>query len=216
MSRRFEELGGAAVVVAALLVAVVELVLRFSGGDGPQSDSATIVNPINIAGHSVGMVAGLLMLVGLPVVVSLLASRAPVLAASAFVLLVWSILVYDVIIHFTDSVVLPYLVANNFTMSGHPPRGIFFLTITAGFAQIIGASLLGAAILRTKVAPRVAGVLLIASSVLMLGTVAHLPDLLDSLATFALMAGLAVTGGRVVMGVPQDRLAKATLSAEPA
>lgn len=216
MSRRLEQLGGAAVVMGALLVAVVELVLRFSGGDGPQGNSATIVNPVNIAGHYVGMVGGLLLLVGLPVVVGLLASRAPVLAASAFVLLVWSILVYDVVIHFTDSVVLPYLAANNFSIGGHPPRGMFFMTITAGFAQIIGASLLGAAILRTNVAPRAAGILLIGSSLLVLGTIAHLPDLLDSLATFALMAGLASAGGGIVIWVPRGRRAKATLSAEPA
>jgi hypothetical protein len=208
MSRRLEQLGGTAVVVAALLLAIVELALRFTGGDGPQHASTTIVNPVNIAGHSVGMIGGLLLVVGLPVLVALLASRAPVLAIGAFVLLIWSILVYDVIIHFTDSVVLPYLVANNFTMLGHPPRGILVTTITAGFAQIIGSALLGAACLRTRLVPRVAGGLFIASALLMLGTLAHLPDLLDSLATFALMGGLVIAGGRLVIGGSLDRVAE--------
>ena len=214
MNRRMERLSGAAVVLAAAVLAMVELVLRFTGGDGLQGNPAAIANPVNIAGHAVGLVAGSVLLMGLPVVAALLASRAPVLAVSGFVLLAWSITVYDVIIHFADSAVLPYLVARNFAMGGHPPPGMFVLTITAGFAQIIGSGLLGAAILRTGLAPRVAGGLLIASGLLMLATLAHLPDLLDSLATFALMGAFVVTGARLIVRSSAGRPQPAALNAE--
>jgi hypothetical protein len=83
MNGRLWRLGGAALVGGSVLLAAVEVVLRLTGG----ADGDDPTNPVNIAAHGVGMLAGLLLIVGLPSLIAALGTRAPSLSVAGFVLL---------------------------------------------------------------------------------------------------------------------------------
>lgn len=185
-------LGGVALIAGSVLLAGADLVLRFNGG----ADGDNPADPVNIAGHGIGMLAGLLLIVGLPALLGALAPRARVLSVAGFVLVTISILVYKIAIGLLDTVVLPYLAANHFN-TNHPPAAMFPFFIGAGFAEIIGNVLLGVAILRTGVFSRISAVLLIASGAILLVTLAPLPEWVDSISELAMLAGLAIVGAQL-------------------
>ncbi len=192
MSQRINQLGGAALVAGSVILAAVEVVLRLSDG----ADGSNPENPANIAAHLVGMLAGLLLIVGLPVLVGALAPRAPVLSVAGFVLVTLSILVYEIALGLLDAIVLPYLAASHLNPS-HPPAAMFPFFMGGGFAEIIGNVLLGIAILRTGLFSRVAGYLLIAAGAVMLITLAPIPEWVDTISALAMLSALGITGAQL-------------------
>lgn len=214
MNERIKSLGGVALMVSAAILAVVEVLLLLNGGEGPQSDAAVITNPVNVVAHTAALLGGLVLLVGLPVLAATLAETRLRVSLIGFVLLAWSIVVYEAIIPMLDAVILPYLVANHFVF-GRAPSGMFAIIMSAGFSEIIGNLLFGVVILRANVFPRVVGGLLIASSVGMLATLAHLPILVDGIVLFAQLAAFAIAGAQLA-GIASRRTTNLAVGAEPA
>ncbi len=192
MSQPIRQLGGAALIGGSVMLAAVEVVLRLADG----ADGSNPENPANIAAHLVGMLAGLLLVVGLPVLAGALSSRAPVLSVVGFVLVTLSILVYEIALGLLDAIVLPYLAANHLTPS-HPPAAMFPFFMGGGFAEIIGNLLLGIAILRTGAFSRIAGYLLIAAAAIMLTTLAPLPEWIDTITALAMLSAFCITGAEL-------------------
>jgi hypothetical protein len=196
MNGRLWRLGGAALVGGSVLLAAVEVVLRLTGG----ADGDDPTNPVNIAAHGVGMLAGLLLIVGLPTLIAALGTRAPWLSVAGFVLLTAAILVYEIAIGLLDTVVLPYLAANHLNPT-QPPAAMFPFFMGGGFAQIIGNVLLGISILRTGLFSRISGILLIAAGVILLVTLAPLPEWVDTISALAMLSGLGLVGAQLA-GIP--------------
>lgn len=197
MSERIRQFAGTALIGGSVMLAAVDVVLRLADG----ADGSNPGNPVNIAAHLVGMLAGLLLVVGLPVLAGALAQRAPVVSVVGFVLVTLSILVYEIALGLLDAIVLPYLAANHLTPS-HPPAAMFPFFMGGGFAEIIGNLLLGIAILRTGVFSRVAGVLLIAAAAILLITLAPLPEWLDTISALAMLSALCITGAQLAGFAP--------------
>lgn len=192
MSQRIKQLGGAALIGGSVMLAAVDVVLRLADG----ADGSNPENPANITAHLVGMLAGLLLIVGLPALVGALAPRAPVVSVVGFVLVTLSILVYEIALGLLDAIVLPYLAANHL-MPSHPPAAMFPFFMGGGFAEIIGNVLLGIAILRTGALSRIAGYLLIAAGAIMLTTLAPIPEWVDTISALAMLSALGITGAQL-------------------
>lgn len=193
MNGSLSRLGGAALVAGSVLLAGTNLLLRFNGG----SDGDNPNLPVNIAGHGIGMLAGLLVILGLPALVAALSARSRALSVAGFVLVTVSILVYQVAFGLVDAVVLPYLAANHFN-ADQPPAAMFPFFMGAGFAEIIGTILLGVTILRSGVFSRISAVLLIAAGTILLVTLAPLPEWVDTISALAMLGGLGIAGAQMV------------------
>jgi hypothetical protein len=167
MEKRLLRLGGATVLVASAVLAIITVVGIVYGGNA--------TNPVNIAAHAIAMPAALLLVVGLPALVAAMASRAALLSAIGFALFAFSVLVYQFATAMFDAFILPWLVAQHFegvsakgAFVGQMPTGFVAVILTAGFALIIGSILLGVAILRSGAFSRVAAILLIAGGAISL------------------------------------------------
>jgi hypothetical protein len=190
---RLSRLGSAALVAGGASGAVLTVVLQLSNADTPP------LSPIAVGARAMSALAGLLLILGLPVLAARLGRRSPALAVSGLVLTMVWILVYQVFLGVAQATLFP----PNGTASainGPSITPAIAVLLVGGLAQFFGGVLLGIAALRTHAVSRVAAGLLLASSVLFIGTFSRLPifawagEWFDVASEVALLAGLTLAG----------------------
>ena len=205
---RLSRLGAASLVASCALGAVLEVVIQLT--DAPWPESTT--NPVTLAARAVSILAGLLLVLGLPVLAVRLARRSPGLAAAGLVSLIISFLVYDVIKGLLSSTLDPYLVDRGVQLwqdvSQARPVALPIMLLVGGFAHLFGGIFFGIAGLRSRAISRLAAWLLLGSSILFLGTfgppdgpLGEWPDVASAL---ALLAGLGLSGLEL-LGLQHER-----------
>jgi hypothetical protein len=189
MSKSMSRIGAITLVVAAGVGIIVQVMLGVLASNRPTTNPGVIV-----AGW-VDMPVGLLLVVALPVLVARIATRFGLLGAVGFALLALSFLVYDVILGSERAISSPYLVTHHVDLSQGPPIGEIFLLLAGGIAKMIGGVLLGIAMLRSGPAWRVAGGLVIASSVVFAaGLIPFVGEYADTVGGIMLLVGLGIAG----------------------
>jgi hypothetical protein len=186
MYDRFSKVGGAALLVGSVVAIVDQILLQLGNGE------RDFTNPVNIAAQWASLPITLLIVFGLPALVTRLAGRAPVLALLGSAGVALGFLVYGFAIALIDAAVLPYLAAHHFPVS-QPPPAMFIALIGGGIGEIAGAILLGVAAFRSGAVPRVAAGLLVGSGVVYAIGLA-LPGWVGTIGVVALAAGLAICG----------------------
>jgi hypothetical protein len=182
-------LGGAVLVVGALLGSIVLVGLTLTHSDRPTAD------PTVIALGWADMVVGLLILLSLPVVVGRVATGSRVLSVIGFAGLAMGFLAFDVILGFQRAVDSPYLVTHHIDVSQGPPIGMLVVLLVGGLAKIIGGIVFGIAAFRSHAVSRVAAGLILASSLIFVsGLIPHIPELVDVVGGVMLLVGFAICG----------------------
>jgi hypothetical protein len=189
MNGYLSRLGGAVLVVGALLGCAVLVGLELTHSDRPTAD------PTVIALGWADMVVGLLVLLSLPVVAGRVASGSHLLGVIGFAGLAMGFLAFDVILGFERAVDSPYLVTHHVDISQGPPIGMLIVLLVGGFAKIIGGILFGIAALRSQAISRVAAGLILASSVIFAsGLIPHMTEFVDLVGGVMLLIGFALCG----------------------
>jgi hypothetical protein len=224
---RLSRVCAASLVGGCAVGAVLALVIHLT--EAPWPDSTT--NPVNLVARGLSTPAGLLLVIGLPLLAVRFGRQSPWLAGAGLVTTMITIVVYHVFKGLFSAAVTPYLVAKGVEVwqdmskldPGHvsqaQPVGLLILFLLAGFAQLFGGILLGVAALRSHAVSRLAAGLMIGSSVLFLGAfgppdgpLGEWPDLAS---TLALMAGLGLSGLELLgfQGKPAEAVVRARIEA---
>jgi len=189
MNGYLSRLGGAVLVVGALLGCAVLVGLELTHSDRPTAD------PTVIALGWADMVVGLLVLLSLPVVAGRVATGSHLLGTFGFAGLVMGFLGFDIILGFERAVDSPYLVTHHVDISQGPPIGMLIVLLIGGFAKIIGGILFGVAAWRSRAVSRIAAGLILASSVIFAsGLIPHMTEFVDVAAGVMILVGFAVCG----------------------
>lgn len=191
MFDRLSRIGGAALLAGSAGLIVVTLVLQVGNGEHDWA------NPMNMAAQWASMPLSLLIVFGLPALVTRLSGRAPVLALLGSAGVAVGLLVYAFAIALIDAAVLPWLVSRHVDVAQAPP-GMLVAMLVGGLGVIVGGILLGIAALRSAAVPRVAGVLILGSGIGYAAGIAPISGWVGTLAVVALLAGLAVCGFQLV------------------
>ena len=181
----------------------------------------TNTNPVALGARGLSTVAGVLVLIGLPVLAARFANRSAWLAVLGLVAISIDILVYDVFKGLLEATLSPYLAANNVGLwrdmstidpvhaSAAQPLALLILLLLGGVCQLSGGLMFGLAALRSHAVSRLAAGLLIGSSVLFLGAFGPpdgpLGDWPDLASTLALLAGLGLAGVELLGVRPRTR-----------
>lgn len=215
---RLSRLGAASLVVGCALGAVLAPVIQVTEAPWPASST----NPVALVARATSTLAGLLLVLGLPVLAGRLGRHSPWLAVAGLVTTMISIVVYDVFKGLLNAALIPYLVAKGIDLwedvSQAQPIGLLIMLLLGGVAQLLGGLLLGIAAFRSHAVSRLAAGLMIGSSVLFLGTSGPpdgpLKEWADLGSTLALMAGLGLAGLEL-LGI-QGQRAETTVTARVA
>jgi hypothetical protein len=212
---RLSRLGAASLVAGCALGAVLAPVIHLTEAPWPASST----DPVALVARAMTTLAGLLLVLGLPVLAGQLGRHAPGLAVAGLVTTMISIVLYDVFKGLLNAALIPYLVAKGIDLwqdvSQAQPIGLLIMLLLGGVAQFLGGILLGVAAFRSHTVSRLAAGLMIGSSVLFLGTfgppdgpLGEWPDLAS---TLVLMAGLGLAGLEL-LGIHSQR-AETTVTA---
>ncbi len=190
MNGYLSRLGGAVLVVGALLGCAVQVGLALTHSDRPTAD------PTVVALGWADIAVGLLILLALPVVVGRVATGSHLLGVIGFAGLAMGVLAFDVILGFQRAVDSPYMVTHYVVdVSQRPPLGMRVVLLVGGFAKIIGGIVFGIAAFRSHAVSRVAAGLILAASVIFAsGLIPHMPELVDVISGVMLLVGFAVCG----------------------
>jgi len=187
MSTSFSRLGGAVLLIGAVLGIGVNLGLTIIPSDRPTT------NPTVIALGWMDILVGLLIILALPTLVSRVALGSRVLTVLGFAGLVMGFLAFSVSLGFERAVDGPYMVMHHTDLSAGPPRGGVLLI--GGLAKIVGGVLFGIAAFRSNAVSRVAAVLIIAASAIFAsGLIPHIPELVDVVSGVMLLVGFGICG----------------------
>jgi hypothetical protein len=193
MNASLSRLGGAVLVAGSVLGIVVNLGLAITASDRPTANTTVIA-----LGWG-DIVVGLLIVVALPVVVSRVALGSRLLSIIGFACLVIGFLAFSVILGFERAVDSPYLVTHHVDLTQGPPIGMFVILLVGGFAKIIGGIVFGIAGLRSRALPRIAAVLIIASSVIFAGGLVPIfGEIVDIVGGVMLLIGFGLCGLQLV------------------
>ncbi len=158
MSSRTVQMGGWILLIGAV-ISIVAAALQFAipgplGQNGPPSNVVSVVN----------VIAGLLLLVGLPAVYRTKSKQLGTLGLIGTIAIWVTALLFDIVL----SIITMIAVSNvpTSSLSGGPPPALFVLFIAGGVLQLLGGLLLGLRIIQTGAFSKLIGWFLIAGGVL--------------------------------------------------
>jgi hypothetical protein len=189
MNASVARLGGGALFVGAAAAIVVQLVLAVNPSDRPT------LNPTVTAMGWSDMVAGLVIILALPALVSRVAKGSQKLGVIGFTCLVIAFIAYSEILGFQRAVDSPYLVAHHVDLSQGPPLGMIVVLLVGGFAKIIGGVVFGIAAWRSRGVSRISAGLIVASSVIFAsGLIPFIGEFVDLVGGVMLLVALGMCG----------------------
>ena len=189
MNASVARLGGGALFVGAAAAIVVQLVLAVNPSDRPT------LNPTVTAMGWSDMVAGLVIILALPALVSRVAQGSQKLSLIGFTCLVIAFIAYSEILGFQRAVDSPYLVAHHVDLSQGPPLGMIVVLLVGGFAKIIGGVVFGIAAWRSRGVSRMSAGLIVASSVIFAsGLIPFIGEFVDLVGGVMLLVALGMCG----------------------
>jgi hypothetical protein len=189
MNASVARLGGGALFVGAAAAIVVQLVLAVNPSDRPT------LNPTVTAMGWSDMVAGLVIILALPALVSRTAQGSQKLSVIGFTCLVIAFIAYSEILGFQRAVDSPYLVAHHVDLSQGPPLGMIVILLVGGFAKIIGGVVFGIASWRSRGVARISAGLIVASSVIFAsGLIPFIGEFVDLVGGVMLLVALGMCG----------------------
>jgi hypothetical protein len=158
MSSRTVQMGGWILLIAAV-ISIVATALQFAipgplGQNGPPSNVLSVVN----------VIAGLLLLVGLPAVYRTKSKQLGTLGLIGTIALWVTALLFDIVLSIISIIVVSNVAASS--LSGGPPPALFVLFIVGTGLQLLGGLLLGLRIIQTGAFSKLIGWFLIAGGVL--------------------------------------------------
>ena len=189
-SRTLYRLSGGTLIVGSLLLllnAILGAVLYPGHSNTPQQDMTLPWFLLTLA----LLIGSLLSVIGLSGMYLRQATRAGVLGLVGFILLFFGFLLGGTAFSSVQITVLPWLaqVAPKL-LEGNLPVSVFLLLIVSDLLQVIGFILLGIATMRSRVFPRWAGILLLASGIISLLTFPNIPSPLgDIIEVASFLAG---------------------------
>ena len=189
MNASVARLGGGALFVGAAAAIVVQLVLAVNPSDRPT------LNPTVTAMGWSDMVAGLVIILALPALVSRVAQGSQKLSVIGFMCLVITFIAYSEILGFQRAVDSPYLVAHHVDLSQGPPLGMIVILLVGGFAKIIGGVVFGIAAWRSRGVSRISAGLIVASSIIFAsGLIPFIGEFVDLVGGVMLLVALGMCG----------------------
>ena len=190
-SRSLYRLSGGTLIVGSLLI-FLNSILGAILFPGHSSTHAQVLSAPWLLVTLLVLVGSLLFVIGLPSMYLRQAGRAGVLGLIGFILLFLAILLQGAAFSSVQIVILPFLAQKAPQLMAGLPVSAFLLLLISGLMQMIGAILLGIATMRASVFPRWAGILLLASGILLVLTIPPLPSLLSNIIEVASFITLAV------------------------
>lgn len=158
-------LGGLGLLLGAVLAAITNIITGVLFPD--MGDAAAISNPLNTGLGLLGVVGTTLALLGLPALYLRVAREGGVIWLVGVICLALTGLVFGIFMGLTGAVIMPSIASGApQVFQAGPPPSFFPIFIFGTFANVLGAALMGFAIITRRLYPRWCGYVLLVGGVL--------------------------------------------------
>lgn len=166
-SSNLYRLSGLVLILASVLLVVSSIALTILAPDsGPDVPARTVINAAWSPIWLLGFIGGILLLFGLIGLFVRQAQRGGIVGLLGFFFTFLGFLFVYIVASFFFGTILPYLAVKGTTSFADPFSMVMPYGLGGGILTVVGTILLGIAIIRAKVFPRLTGIFLIVGGLL--------------------------------------------------